>query len=91
LYIFTVSAPALDSFWLTLNDSFDVVVGLFFCSVLRQLKSFQAGCGLSSCDVVLFEGGSQFTLHIIWENSLVVPAGSTSKQQCFPPKHPTTT
>jgi hypothetical protein len=41
--------------------------------------------------VVLFEGGSQFTLHIIWENSLVVPAGSTSKQQCFPPKHPTTT
>jgi hypothetical protein len=78
LYIFTVSAPALDSFWLTLNDSFDVVVGLFFCSVLRQLKSFQAGCGFSSCDVVLFEGGFQFILHMIWENSLVVPAGSTS-------------
>jgi hypothetical protein len=91
LYIFTVSAPTLDSFWLTLNDSFDVVIGLFFCSVLRQLKSFQAGCGFSSCDVVLFEGGFQFILHMIWENSLVVPAGSTSTQQCLPPKHPTTT
>jgi hypothetical protein len=45
LYISTVSAPALDSFWFTLNDSFDVVVGLFFCSVLRQLKSFQGAVG----------------------------------------------
>jgi hypothetical protein len=91
LYFRTVSVPALDCFWFTLNDSFDVVVGLFFCSVLEKLKSFQGGCGLSSCDVVLFEGAFQFILHIIWENSFVVTAGSTSKQQCFPPKHPTTT
>ena len=78
-------------FWLTLNDSFDVVVGLIFCTGSRQLKSFRASCGFSSCDLVLFEGGFQFNLHIIWENSLVVPAGSTSKQQCLLPKHPTTT
>ena len=91
LYFLTVSVPAPDSFWLTLNDSFDVVVGLIFCTVSRQLKSFRASCVFSSCDLVLFEGGFQFILHIIWENSLVVPAGSTSKQQCLPPKHPTTT
>jgi hypothetical protein len=41
--------------------------------------------------VILFEGGLHFSLHIIWENTLVVLAGSTSKQQCLPPKLPTTT
>jgi hypothetical protein len=41
--------------------------------------------------VILFEGGLHFSLHIIWENTLVVLAGSTSKQQCLPPKLPTIT
>jgi hypothetical protein len=67
------------------------VLLVYFFSFVRQLKSFQGLSGFSSCDVVLFEGGLHFSLHIIWENTLVVLAGSTSKQQCLPPKLPTTT
>jgi hypothetical protein len=68
-----------------------IVLLVYFFSVVRLLNSFQGRSGFSSCDVILFEGGLHFSLHIIWENTLVVLAGSTSKQQCLPPKLPTTT
>jgi hypothetical protein len=72
------------------NDSFDSIDGLFFL-LCMIIKSFQGLSGFSSCDVVLFEGGLHFSLHIIWENTLVVLAGSTSKQKSLPPKLLTTT
>ena len=43
LYFLTLSVPALDSFWATLNDSFDVVVGLVFLLRFKAIEKFSGG------------------------------------------------